>query len=432
MPGRRARRWRHWLAWRASRCPPSSFAQAATRGHVHGQVKLDVVDRRPDGGDRDGIAARQLPRLRARTAQRRRDEERRTRPVAQLRAADQLFKLDPAAAASSARSACARPRWASGKRADSAPAKAMPTSTAPSPSTAPTPARRSSSTSTSSTPSRRAPDRCADRCAARPVQAHAEEAEPRGSRGASNAAVCRHRCAGARSQRRCASPGPASSAGASTSNASRSRAGESVFLHGPSGCGKSTLLSLMAGVLRADSGPRAAARATTGRSCRARRATASRVDHVGYIFQQFNLLPYLSVIDNVLLPCRFSAARWRRRAHGKAARARPRAPARRMGLGAELWQRQAMQLSVGQQQRVAAARALIGQPELVIADEPTSALDEDRREAFLDVLLPACAAHRQRAGLRQPRPAHRRPLRAARAAARDQPRAQPSVQEARA
>ena len=65
-----------------------------------------------------------------------------------------------------------------------------------------------------------------------------------------------------------------------------------------------------------------------------------------------------------------------------------------MGLDASLWQRQAMQLSVGQQQRVAAARALIGQPELVIADEPTSALDEDRREAFLDVLLAACEANR--------------------------------------
>jgi putative ABC transport system ATP-binding protein len=64
-----------------------------------------------------------------------------------------------------------------------------------------------------------------------------------------------------------------------------------------------------------------------------------------------------------------------------------------MGLDRNLWKRQALQLSVGQQQRVAAARALIGQPEVVIADEPTSALDEDRREAFLDVLLTACATH---------------------------------------
>jgi putative ABC transport system ATP-binding protein len=74
--------------------------------------------------------------------------------------------------------------------------------------------------------------------------------------------------------------------------------------------------------------------------------------------------------------------------------ARARELLARMGLDSGLWQRQAMQLSVGQQQRVAAARALIGHPEVVIADEPTSALDEDRREAFLDVLLAACAAHR--------------------------------------
>jgi putative ABC transport system ATP-binding protein len=164
------------------------------------------------------------------------------------------------------------------------------------------------------------------------------------------------------------------------------RAGEAVFLHGPSGCGKSTLLSLLAGVLVADSGRVCLLGhdwAAMGGSARDR----CRVAHVGYIFQQFNLLPYLSVMDNVLLPCRFSA---RRRAQGSRAQAEELLA--RMGLPAGLWQRTALQLSVGQQQRVAAARALIGRPELVIADEPTSALDEDRREAFLDVLLAACEA----------------------------------------
>ncbi|MDQ7958395.1 MAG: ABC transporter ATP-binding protein [Rhodocyclaceae bacterium] len=165
------------------------------------------------------------------------------------------------------------------------------------------------------------------------------------------------------------------------------RAGEAVFLHGPSGCGKSTLLSLLAGVLVAGSGRVCLLGhdwAAMGGSARDR----CRVAHVGYIFQQFNLLPYLSVMDNVLLPCRFSA---RRRAQGSRAQAEELLA--RMGLPAELWQRTALQLSVGQQQRVAAARALIGRPELVIADEPTSALDEDRREAFLDVLLAACEAN---------------------------------------
>ncbi|MGJ7494078.1 ABC transporter ATP-binding protein [Variovorax sp. RT4R15] len=169
-------------------------------------------------------------------------------------------------------------------------------------------------------------------------------------------------------------------------------AGEAVFLHGPSGCGKSTLLSLMAGVLVADSGRAMllghdwAQLSGTGRD-------RCRVAHVGYIFQQFNLLPYLSVIDNVLLPCRFSARRAEQASREGTARAQAEQLLARMGLDRSLWQRQALQLSVGQQQRVAAARALIGQPELVIADEPTSALDEDRREAFLDTLLSACQAN---------------------------------------
>lgn len=164
-------------------------------------------------------------------------------------------------------------------------------------------------------------------------------------------------------------------------------AGETVFLHGPSGSGKSTLLSLLAGVLVAREGTVR----LLGRDWAALRGSArdaQRVAHVGYIFQQFNLLPFLSVIDNVVLPLRLSA---RRRAQGS--RTQAEALLARMGLDAALWRRPALQLSVGQQQRVAAARALVGRPELVIADEPTSALDEDRRNAFLDVLLGACAEH---------------------------------------
>lgn len=173
-------------------------------------------------------------------------------------------------------------------------------------------------------------------------------------------------------------------------------AGEAVFLHGPSGCGKSTLLSLLAGVLVADAG-RVALLGHDWSALSGAGRDRCRVAHVGYIFQQFNLLPYLSVRDNVLLPCRFSA---RRSAQASQAshEGEPRVQAEQlltqMGLDASLWARPAMQLSVGQQQRVAAARALIGRPELVIADEPTSALDEDRREAFLDVLLDACQANR--------------------------------------
>jgi putative ABC transport system ATP-binding protein len=114
-----------------------------------------------------------------------------------------------------------------------------------------------------------------------------------------------------------------------------------------------------------------------------------RADHIGLIFQQFNLIPYLSVLDNVLLPCRFSARRRERAGAPKAAAERLLA---HLDLDAALWHRAATALSVGQQQRVAAARALIGAPELLIADEPTSALDAERQTAFLDLLTRECAA----------------------------------------
>ncbi|HET7864138.1 MAG TPA: ABC transporter ATP-binding protein [Burkholderiaceae bacterium] len=163
--------------------------------------------------------------------------------------------------------------------------------------------------------------------------------------------------------------------------------GSSVFLHGPSGCGKSTLLGLLAGVLL----PRVGSVRLMGTAWSAlsgARRDAFRADHVGYIFQQFNLLPYLSVLDNVLLPCRFSALRRQRAAGSPVQRARDLL--QQVGLQELLWQRPAAQLSVGQQQRVAAARALIGRPEVVIADEPTSALDAALREGFMDLLMHEC------------------------------------------
>jgi putative ABC transport system ATP-binding protein len=166
-------------------------------------------------------------------------------------------------------------------------------------------------------------------------------------------------------------------------------AGRTVFLHGPSGCGKSTLLGLMAGVLVARSG-RVELLGQDWATLPAGRRDARRVDHVGVVFQQFNLLPYLSVLDNVLLPCRFSKLRAARCAGTPAAAAQ--ALLRRVALPEALWSRRADALSVGQQQRVAAARALIGAPELVIADEPTSALDAARRDDFMALLMDACAA----------------------------------------
>jgi putative ABC transport system ATP-binding protein len=103
----------------------------------------------------------------------------------------------------------------------------------------------------------------------------------------------------------------------------RISAGESVFLHGPSGCGKSTLLSLLAGVLVADEG-RVMLLGHDWSQLSGAARDRFRVTHIGYIFQQFNLIPYLSVLDNVLLPCRFSARRRRKPAQ------RPHAEERRL------------------------------------------------------------------------------------------------------
>jgi putative ABC transport system ATP-binding protein len=170
------------------------------------------------------------------------------------------------------------------------------------------------------------------------------------------------------------------------------RAGAALFLHGPSGSGKSTLLGLIAGVLAARAGI-VELLGVDWASLAASRRDARRADHVGYVFQQFNLLAYLDPIDNVLLPCRFSA---RRRARAADQAGTPRAAARsllqRVGLPQTTWGRPAGMLSVGQQQRVAAARALIGSPEVLIADEPTSALDAALRDSFMALLLGECRA----------------------------------------
>lgn len=169
--------------------------------------------------------------------------------------------------------------------------------------------------------------------------------------------------------------------------------GETLFLRGASGSGKSTLLSLIAGTLRPDAGSiRLLDRDICAVSGMER--DRMRADHVGVLFQQFNLLPFLSLGDNVQLPCRFSALRRQRATErfGSVARAAS-ALLERLGLGdPALQSAPVMELSVGQQQRAAAARALIGSPAIAIADEPTSALDPDARDAFLSLLFEECAA----------------------------------------
>lgn len=159
--------------------------------------------------------------------------------------------------------------------------------------------------------------------------------------------------------------------------------GEKVFLYGPSGSGKSTLLALVGGLVKPDRGEVwFGGRRLDQMSGRQR--DRFRADHLGIIFQQFNLLPWLDVRSNVALPCRFSKLRAQR-----AGDIHEACDALLMGMDLEsvLWSKRADALSVGQQQRVAAARALIGQPDLILADEPTSALDLDRRTQFIDLLF---------------------------------------------
>ncbi|CUH44498.1 ABC transporter ATP-binding protein [Ruegeria atlantica] len=167
-------------------------------------------------------------------------------------------------------------------------------------------------------------------------------------------------------------------------------AGESVFMRGPSGSGKTTLLSAIAGVIDVPQSAVRVAGTDVGALAGGDR-DRFRVDHLGIVFQVFNLLPWLSALENTLLPCRFSAQRRNRSGPD------PKATATRLlselGLeDAELINRPASALSVGQQQRVAAARALIGAPEVVLADEPTSALDEEAKDTFVQLLLKECKA----------------------------------------
>ena len=167
--------------------------------------------------------------------------------------------------------------------------------------------------------------------------------------------------------------------------------GETVLLLGESGSGKSTLLSLICGTIVPQSGRVLVAdtdMATLSGAARDR----FRGENIGVIFQQFNLLPFGSVADNILLPLQFAPDRRRRAGPTDDEVTRLCAA---LNLPADILPRRAGTLSVGQQQRVAVARALIGTPPLLVADEPTSALDASTQTAFLDLLFDQVAANNQ-------------------------------------
>lgn len=168
--------------------------------------------------------------------------------------------------------------------------------------------------------------------------------------------------------------------------------GERVFLEGPSGSGKTTLLNLLGGIVLPEEGYIEVSGTDLTQLTTAER-DAFRADHIGIIFQMFNLIPYLSSLDNITLPCRLSR---RRLIMARNKSLSPEEEALRLLMRMEiedatLISSPAFKLSIGQQQRVAAARSLIGSPKLIIADEPTSALDYDVRKVFIKLLFDEAA-----------------------------------------
>ena len=153
--------------------------------------------------------------------------------------------------------------------------------------------------------------------------------------------------------------------------------GEILMLVGPSGCGKTTLLSAIAGTLKVDAGDISVfGKELTKLSGGA--LTKFRAQNIGFIFQQFNLIPTLTIVENVGIPLLIQGV-----SSGKSLK-RSREALEKVGLG-ERWKERPNKLSGGQQQRVAIARALVHEPPLVICDEPTAALDSQNGEIVLDL-----------------------------------------------
>lgn len=158
-------------------------------------------------------------------------------------------------------------------------------------------------------------------------------------------------------------------------------AGQQMVLIGRSGCGKTTLLHVIAGISRPDEGKvevNGYDLATLPEAGRDR----FRADNIGYVFQTFNLLPGFSALENVLLGMTFS--------RGRADSARAAALLTRVGLGHRLSHKPAM-LSVGEQQRVAVARALANRPKLLLADEPTANVDSRNQQHIVELIRQTCA-----------------------------------------
>jgi putative ABC transport system ATP-binding protein len=164
---------------------------------------------------------------------------------------------------------------------------------------------------------------------------------------------------------------------------------EHVFLYGPSGCGKSTLLNLLSGILAPQHG-KVNILNTDITVLKPSKRDRFRAQHIGVVFQQFNLIPYLSVLDNIRLAMHFANDNADKDSSYKknvSMQERIISMLQALQLPADCIQQKASKLSVGQQQRVAIARALINKPDVLIVDEPTSALDASAKDAFMNVLI---------------------------------------------
>lgn len=157
--------------------------------------------------------------------------------------------------------------------------------------------------------------------------------------------------------------------------------GEQVFVYGPSGGGKSTLLKLLSGLLSASQGDINVLGQNLQQMTN-RQRDRFRADHIGYVFQQFNLIPYLDAVDNIRMASQFSG-----KIQASSLDEEIKQLLIALNIAEQDWQTASRKLSIGQQQRVAIARALINKPQLLIVDEPTSSLDQTNRDAFMSLLL---------------------------------------------
>lgn len=156
-------------------------------------------------------------------------------------------------------------------------------------------------------------------------------------------------------------------------------ANEDVFIHGPSGGGKSTLLGLLSGVLTTKQGSITILEQPLHKMS-PRQRDKFRANHIGYVFQQFNLIPYLDAIDNIRLASYFAKST-------RSINHDIKALLTTLNFPEQDWKKPVRHLSIGQQQRIAIARALINKPAILIADEPTSSLDQANRDTFMTLLM---------------------------------------------